>query len=89
MYIKQYKFNDCKNKQPLPFDFYIKSKNICIEYDGEQHFIVKKHWGGINSLEYIKQNDNIKTKYCEDNNIKLIRIKYNENIVKKLNKLLF
>ena len=33
-------------------------------------------------------NDNIKNKYCELNNIHLIRIKYNENIENKLKDLL-
>ena len=27
---------------------------------------------------YTKNNDNIKTKYCKDNNIKLLRISYKE-----------
>jgi hypothetical protein len=40
------------------------------------------------SVEYIQHNDKIKTKFCEDNNIKLIRIKYTdydkiEEILKK------
>ena len=55
----QKRFNDCKNKQPLPFDFYINNTNIihlndtiisidlfCIEYDGEQHFRSIEFFGG-------------------------------------------
>lgn len=37
-YIPQYKFIDCKYKQCLPFDFYLPQKNICIEFQGEQHY---------------------------------------------------
>ena len=39
-YIRQYKFDDCKNKHRLPFDFccIIDNKIYLIEYDGEQHF---------------------------------------------------
>jgi len=80
-FISQYRFLDCKNKRPLPFDLYLPEYNICIEYDGIQHFIPR--WGGIDALNIIKKNDAIKTKYCLDNNIKLYRIKYNENIQEK------
>ena len=34
-FIQEYKFNDCKHKRSLPFDFYIKEYNLCIEFDGE------------------------------------------------------
>ena len=82
LYEMEYKFDNCKNKRPLPFDFYLTDYNICIEVDGEQHFY-------NNSLKYFKGSpftsedmlkrrylDNIKTKYCIDNNITLIRLKY-------------
>ena len=73
-YIYNYRFNDdvVKNK---PFDFKIIGKNICIEFDGQQHFHVQfnKTLLDLINQQYI---DNIKTKYCENNNIKLIRIPY-------------
>ncbi len=75
---KQFKFKDCKNKKQLPFDFYLPEYNLCIEYDGRQHFIPIDKWGGQDNLERIKQNDQIKTQYCIDNNIKLLRISYQE-----------
>lgn len=77
---KQKTFFGCKNKRLLPFDFYLPEHNICIEYDGIQHFISQKIFGGENNLKYIQNNDMIKTKFCEDNNIKLLRIKYNTKI---------
>ena len=40
----------------------------------------------INKLKYTKNNDNIKNIFCKNNNIKLIRIKYNESIVEKIKK---
>ena len=60
----------------MPFDFYLPKYNILIEYDGKQHFLYGGF--GIDLLEFmnLKYRDNIKTKYCEDNNIKLIRIPY-------------
>ena len=91
IFIPQKKFDDCKFKYPLPFDFYLPEQNICIEYDGEQHFKPMNIWGGYENFELIKIRDNIKTEYCKKNGIKLLRIKYNEidldilkmNIMKK------
>lgn len=80
-YIPQYKFDNCKNTLPLPFDFYLPDYNMCIEYDGEQHFKVVDFSGhnknrAEENFEKIKIRDNIKTKYCKKNNIKLLRIPY-------------
>ena len=77
-YIREYKFDDCVNKLKLPFDFFIPSLNLCIEYDGIQHFQPIEHFGGLEAFEYRKTNDEIKTKYCNDKNIKLVRISYKE-----------
>lgn len=83
----QYKFKDCRCKNSLPFDFYIPSLNVLIEFDGIQHFEILPHWGGIDKLIETKIHDTIKTKYSENNNIKLIRIPYWElnNIEEILN----
>jgi len=83
-YEQQKTFEDCKNIKVLPFDFYLPEYNICIEYDGEQHFRAYKIFGGEDKLEKRIFLDKIKTKYCETNDIKLIRIKYDENIEEKL-----
>lgn len=77
-YLQEYKFDECKNKQKLPFDFYIKSLNTCIEFDGEQHYKPIEKFGGITKLIRTKNNDNIKNKFCNENNINLIRISYKE-----------
>lgn len=74
-FIRQYKFDGCKNKRRLPFDFYLNELNICVEADGIQHFIPK--WN-IKSFNDTKTNDAIKNDYCKNNNIKLIRISYLE-----------
>lgn len=81
-YIEQYRFSDCRNKKPLSFDFYLDDLNICIEYDGEQHY-KPIDFGGSYSDDSLnkrfatqKENDKIKTQYCNINSIKLIRIPY-------------
>lgn len=75
-YIPQYRFNDCKDVKTLPFDFYLPDLNICIEFDGIQHFEPVKKFGGMEAYEKTKKHDNIKTQYCLNNNIELIRIGY-------------
>ena len=72
------KFDDCRNKNPLPFDFYLPNYNICIEFDGRQHYLPIFYFGGEKMLNYTKNNDNIKNEYCLNNNIKLVRIPYYE-----------
>lgn len=83
---KQHKFIDCKNKKRLPFDFYLPDYNICIEYDGKQHFEPIDRFGGNDGLIKIKESDSIKNKFCIDKKIKLIRISYLEIVDEKLNK---
>jgi very-short-patch-repair endonuclease len=83
IFIRQHKFNNCKNILPLPFDFYLPELNICIEYDGEQHFRKHNIWGE-NKLKQTQKNDKIKNQYCKDNNIGLIRIKFDQNIKEQL-----
>lgn len=77
---RQKTFLECTNINLLPFDFYILKHNLCIEYDGEQHFKPIDIFGGKTAFEELKKRDEIKTNYCIKNNIKLLRIKYNENI---------
>lgn len=71
-------FDDCKDKNVLAFDFYLKDYNLCIEFDGLQHFIPIAHFGGEENLRKIQYHDEIKNNYCKQNGIKLLRIKYNK-----------
>ena len=83
-FIRQYRFDNCRNLKPLPFDFYLPKYNYCIEVDGEQHYdkdriIINKSDSNNNKEELFELRvklDSIKTKYCEDNNIHLLRIPY-------------
>lgn len=81
----QKKFENCKNINYLLFDFYLTEYNMCIEFDGKQHFINNKFFGGEKELNKRIINDNIKNEYCKNNNIDLLRIRYDENIEEKLN----
>lgn len=73
-YKLEYKIDDCRNIRVLPFDFMI-DENHLIEYDGEFHD--KGYNNNAESLKRVKENDQIKTQYCIDHNIKLLRLRYN------------
>jgi len=82
---QQKKFKDCKDKKELPFDFYLPDYNLCVEYDGIQHFKEKDFFGGKKGLKKIQKHDKIKNQHCYKNNIGLLRIKYDDNVIEKLN----
>ena len=73
----QYRYDDCRDVKPLPFDFYLPQYNLIIEFDGEQHFDIK-HCFGNNDDDFWTTiiHDAIKNQYCEDNNINILRIPY-------------
>lgn len=76
LYETQKTFKGLKNIRSLYFDFYLPEHNVLIEYDGRQHFEPVKHFGGEKMFNMIRMRDGIKNRYCEDNNILLIRIPY-------------
>lgn len=84
-YQSQYRISECRDNKPLPFDFAVFDSNglkMLIEYDGIQHyeevsFSNDKSLGEEN-LKTVKKHDLIKDKYCIDNGIKLVRIKYTD-----------
>jgi len=77
-FIKNKTFTGCKHKSLLKFDFYLPKYNICIEYDGLQHFKPISFFGGNEQLKENKKRDKIKNKFCKNNGIFLIRIPYTE-----------
>lgn len=89
-FITEKTFYNCKNVNVLPFDFYLPKQNLLIEFDGKQHYEQISYFGGIDAFTNRQKNDNIKTKFAEDNDIALIRIKFDEinNIENILNKIL-
>ena len=77
----QYRFNDCRDILPLPFDNSIINQlpiNILSEGDGEApHFISKIFFGGINGFLDRVKKDLIKNRYILEHNMILVRISYN------------
>lgn len=78
-FIKEFRFENCKDTRTLPFDFYLSDYNICIEYDGQQHFQPLGFSSSFGKFEKTIEHDKIKNDYCKENNIPLLRIKYDEN----------
>lgn len=75
-FVREYRFADCRNVYPLPFDFYIPSMNALIEYDGEQHFRPIDYYGGEGGFAQRQFNDAIKNNYATRENIPLLRIRF-------------
>lgn len=64
---EQVKFEDCKNKKPLPFDFavYVNNKLVyLIEYQGIQHYKNIPLFDSKDPLEQRQLRDNIKSEWC-------------------------
>lgn len=85
---QEYSFPDCKDTYVLRFDFavIIDGQIKLIEFDGMQHFRPYDYYGGEEYFQKVIRRDGIKNRYCEKNNIPLLRIPYKE--LKNINTLL-
>jgi hypothetical protein len=41
-YEPEKRFEDCRDKRSLPFDVFVPSHRLLIEFDGEQHFAINR-----------------------------------------------
>lgn len=77
---EQFKFDNCRRDRPLPFDFVLFDEKdnpyIAIEYHGIQHYQPVDFFGGEKQLIRQQENDRIKKKFCNVNNILYIEIPY-------------
>lgn len=74
---KQKKYPELKDKEQLSYDFYIPSKNLLIEYNGEQHYknVFNKP---LHDFHRQLHHDWLKRKYAKKNGITLLVIPYTE-----------
>jgi very-short-patch-repair endonuclease len=77
-YNRQHSFDTCRYVNKLSFDFYLPDHNICIEFDGKQHFKSIDWFGGDKEFIKNKERDKVKDDWCVNNNVGLLRIKYNQ-----------
>lgn len=78
---REYRFEDCRDKKPLPFDFAIFNEQDeligLIENNGSLHYSTSgTGWDTPQRLLYQQKHDYIKRKFCEDNNIPFLVIPY-------------
>lgn len=83
--ITQFKFSDCKDKNPLAFDGYFPEYDACVEFDGCHHFspefldsIGYKYPSYHTQAKYedTKFKDTKKTDFCLTTNRPLLRIPF-------------
>lgn len=78
-YIKEKRFDLCKNIRTLPFDYYLPKYNECIEVDGEFHFDRNSVYiNNRSKYEEVHKRDLIKNEFCKKENIRLLRLPYFE-----------
>ena len=65
-------------------DFYLPNYNLFIEYNGKQHYVPIKYFGGQITFEHQQKRDQYVRNYCKKNSIKLLEIRYDEDIEKIL-----
>jgi very-short-patch-repair endonuclease/protein-arginine kinase activator protein McsA len=73
-------FETCVNIRKLPFDFYLPEYDAIIEYDGKQHYVAIEFFGGEKQLNYVQNNDRIKTEWADANGKKLLRVRYDDDV---------
>lgn len=77
-YLREYRFSDCKDKHPLPFDFVLLDDKgnifMALEVDGKQHEKPYEFFGGQKAFDTQKKHEAIKENYCRKHNIEFRRI---------------
>lgn len=80
-YEKEKSYEDLKYRGKLRFDFYLPLYNLCIEFHGVQHYEYVEHFHGTeNKFQEQQLKDDIKRKYCKNNDINLIELPCNMTI---------
>jgi Zn finger protein HypA/HybF involved in hydrogenase expression len=76
--IKQYRPNFLKRQS---IDLFIPSLELCIEYQGIQHFKPIEYFGGTSSFDDTIERDFRKNNLCKENGLNLLYFTYDKNIV--------
>ncbi len=80
LYVYQKSFEKTNKNGRFIVDFYIPKINSIIEFNGQQHYYAVDIFGGEESFRKQKERDEDLKQYCKDLNIKLLEIKYNQNV---------
>lgn len=85
-YIQQYTIPINKNIRisgKAYIDFYLPDYNTFVEYNGIQHYLPVKHFGGEIKLQDQQNRDQAVRDYCKEHSINLIEIPYNDSNIAK------
>ena len=85
-YEREKRFDECRRKNPLPFDFYIPTLNLLIEYNGEQHYRATEYFGGEEKLRLYMERDEIKREFAKAHGYKLLTIPWFRDPVQMIKK---
>lgn len=84
-YEREKTFPGCgEHKQRYRFDFYLPKENLCIEFDGQNHFRIVNYSGRADEAHLTQvlwdtqERDFRKDKFCAENGIDILRISYDE-----------
>jgi very-short-patch-repair endonuclease len=83
-YKVQHKFTTCRHIGPLRFDFYLPELGILLEFQGKQHFVAVKYFGGAQAFKSTQRRDRIKRNWARKNGYELIAIRFDEDVEKVL-----
>ena len=73
-YEQEKRFADCRDRKELPFDFWLPDFATLIEFQGQQHFVSARRFGGDKALKGTRKRDQIKREWANDRGINLITI---------------
>ena len=73
-----------KELEGLELDIWIPDIKVGIEYQGEQHYKVVKHWGGEKGLLERKLQDKKKKEICKKLGYRLIEFKFSEKLTTEI-----
>ena len=79
-FLRKFKIEFLQNHMldKIEFDFYLPSIRVCIEFDGIYHFQPIEELGGLKTYDRVRLEEKIKSDYCEDNYIDLVKIRYDQ-----------
>ena len=63
LFEREKRFPNLRYKHKLRFDFYLPDNNLCIEYQGQQHFYAIDIFGGEEGFLLRKKNDILKKEW--------------------------
>lgn len=65
-----------RGKQPMELDGFNIKHRLGFEYQGQQHYLLMRHWGGNTALAAQRRRDDRKRHLCHYHGVRIVRIPY-------------